>query len=121
LQKSSFWTSLRHAWDGFYETLKEERNLRIHMVFAVFAIVMGLLLRVEATGLAVLALTIALVISLELVNTALERTLDEISPEFRPGIRRAKDSAAAAVLVAAVAAVIVGVLLFGGRLLALIC
>ena len=60
-----------------------------------------------------LALTIAAVISLEAVNTALEALCDVVSPEHHPAVEIAKDVAAGAVLVAAIAALVIAALIFG--------
>ena len=66
---------------------------------------------------AILILTIAMVITLELVNTAAERIVDMVTEEYHPLAEKAKDIAAGAVLVGAVASVIVGICLFGTRVI----
>ena len=81
---------------------------------------MGFGLRVSLDQWAILLTMIALVFHAEIINTALEAIVDKVSPEFHPLAKVAKDCAAGAVLVTALAAVIVGLLIFGPKLLALL-
>ena len=67
----------------------------------------------------ILILTIALVLSMEALNTAVEAVVDLVSPQFHPLAKLAKDVAAGGVLIAAVGAVFVALLLYGERVLAL--
>jgi diacylglycerol kinase len=73
-------------------------------------------LRLNPAEMALIVLTIALVLIVEAMNTALEAACDLASPGYHPLVKRAKDVSAAAVLIAAVAAVAIAVLLFGPRL-----
>ncbi len=92
----------------------------VHLVVAVAALALGLFLHLSLAELATVVLTIGVVLAAEAFNTALEAACDAASPDLHPLIKRAKDAAAAGVLVAALAAVVVGALLFGPRLLALL-
>lgn len=89
-----------------------QTSFRIHLFFVACVTAAGLLLRVSATEWCVLILAMALVLSLEIVNTAIEETVDFISPERDVRAGRIKDLAAAAVLVAAVASVVAGAIVF---------
>jgi diacylglycerol kinase len=95
------------------------RNFRV-MVLAAF-VVAGLAwwLQVSANQGALLALSMGLVLALELVNTAGEMLVDILSPEHDVRYGRVKDVLAGAVLVAAMAAAVVGVLVLGPLCLAL--
>jgi diacylglycerol kinase (ATP) len=68
----------------------------------------------------VIVITIAAVWTAEALNTSLEFLADASSPEFHPLIKKAKDVAAGGVLIAALGSVIVGLLVFGPRLLFLL-
>jgi len=112
--------SFFHAFRGFYIAFKAERNLRIHVAMAVVVAAAAALLRVDATGWALLTLAIGLVIAAELVNTALERLVDiATNNEFHRIARDAKDTAAAAVLCTAVIAAMIGAFVFVPRVLML--
>jgi diacylglycerol kinase (ATP) len=93
--------------------------MRVHVVAGVLVVVAGLVLRVSAVEWAVLALAMGLVVTAEVLNTAVERLADRVSGEREEAIRVVKDAAAGAVLVAAVAAVGVGVVVFGPKLWAM--
>ncbi len=82
--------------------------MRIHAGIAAAVVAAGVLLRIPPWAWAVVALSIALVLATELVNTALEALVDLVSPAEHPLAKRAKDVAAAAVLVAACGAVAAG-------------
>ena len=100
--------AFRYAFAGLFAAWRTERNVRIHAVVAAAVIVAGAVLRLPAAGWAIVFLTIALVVSAELLNAAVESVVDLVSPEDHPLAKRAKDVAAAAVLVAAAGAVAVG-------------
>lgn len=109
--------SFSHALSGVWFLLKTEPNARIHAVATVIAIAMGVLLRVTWLEWVAVILVIVAVWTAEAMNTALELLADVVSPEIHPLIGRAKDVAAGAVLVSALGAAVVGLLIFGPRLL----
>ncbi len=91
--------------------------MQFHLIAALVAVALAWRLDFSMLEQAVLLLTIAGVITAEMVNTAIETVINKISPEFHPLAKAAKDVAAGAVLVQAIAALGVGVVLFGGKLL----
>jgi len=107
--KNDFINALR----GIRNALARERNLRIHFVAAIIVLASCLLLSLSAVKTALLVLLIVLVVSLELINTALEKTIDLISPDYNEQAGFIKDVAAAAVLISAIGAVIIGILILG--------
>lgn len=98
---------------GVARTWVRERNFRLHVVVAIAVVVMAAVLRVSRVECAVLVLTMGLVFTTELLNTAMEAVVDLISPEYHEAARTAKDAAAGAVLLSALMAVIVGLLILG--------
>lgn len=105
----------RHAWTGIAYAFASQRNLRVHAGIALAVVVAARLAGVSRGAWLAIVLAIALVVSLEVFNTALEAAVDLASPAEHPLARIAKDCAAGAVLVAAVGAVVVGLLAFLGR------
>lgn len=105
--------SFAFAFRGIIAAVRSERNLRIHLTAAVYVAAFSFFYKFTRTEYAVLVLTFSSVIACELINTAIEKTVDICSPEKSCAAGFAKDAAAGAVLVTAVFAVIVGVLLFG--------
>jgi diacylglycerol kinase len=95
-------------------------NFVVHIAAAVLALALAVGLRLSTAEIALIVLTIALVLVIECINTALETVCDVVSPEFHPLVKRAKDVSAAAVLIGAIAAVAVALLLFGPRLVGMV-
>ncbi|MGD6818145.1 diacylglycerol kinase [Metabacillus sp. 84] len=105
------------AWDGIMDVFRHERNFQIHCFFTLAAVTAGIVFRISAVEWFMITGSIGAVLSLELMNTAIERTVDLITLESHPLAKAAKDAAAGAVLIAAVTAVIIGLLIFVPRLL----
>lgn len=101
-----------YAARGFAAVVLNELNMRIHLAFAFYVILAGLVCAVSAGEWCALLICIALVLSLECMNTAIEAACDEVSTDFSPKIRLAKDVAAGAVLVAAIISAVVGGIIF---------
>lgn len=111
--------SFYHAFTGIAQGLREQRNLRIHFCISALVIFLGVFLRVDAIGWLALVLSMGLVIAAELLNTAIEHVVDlSAGGEYHLAARKAKDTAAAAVLVVALAASAVGAIVFLPRLCA---
>lgn len=104
--------AFRDAFRGIWLLLKSERNFQIHCTVLVLVTIAGLYFEINRyEWLAVLGIS-ALVLSLEAVNTALEKLCDEVTEERKASIRNIKDIAAGAVLIAAIVAVGIGILVF---------
>jgi diacylglycerol kinase len=105
--------SFGFAFSGLAYLLRTQRNARIHVILGALACALAAWLRISRAEWAVLVFTIALVIILEGLNTAVEAAIDLASPEIHPLAKTAKDVAAGMVLVAAIASVVVGLLILG--------
>ena len=101
-----------YALQGLVTALRSEKNLRFHVAVAVLVISAGFFANVTVTEWMVLILCMAFVISMELLNTAVEYVCNAVQPEHHPFIKYAKDIAAAAVLIAAVATAVCGLIIF---------
>jgi diacylglycerol kinase len=112
--------SFGHAFAGISHSLRTQANLRIHFVAAIAVVIAGLLLQISTVEWAVLVVTIMIVMSAELFNSAIEAVVDRVGSEPHPLSKIAKDTAAGAVLIGAIGSVIVGLLIFGPKLLMLI-
>jgi diacylglycerol kinase (ATP) len=105
--------SFGHAFRGWWYVIRTQKNAWLHAIITTLVVVMALWLQVSAKDWAVLVLTIALVWSAELFNTAIEAVVDLASPVQHPLAKTGKDVGAAAVLIAALAAILVGLLILG--------
>ena len=106
--------SFGYAFSGIFHTVLTERNMRIHVTCLCY--MLGFLLLTDwfvlsRTDWAILVLASALVLAAELINTAVEKTVDLATSERHPLAKIAKDAAAGAVLIFAIGAVIVGILI----------
>lgn len=109
--------SLNCAINGVLYALKTQRNIRIHFVIAILVVIIASLINISRIELLVLLLTIGLVITAEMLNTAIEEVVNLVTKEVHPLARIAKDVAAGAVLVTSGIAVCVGYLIFIDRLM----
>ena len=112
-------SSFRYAFAGLWWTLTTQRNMRIHVAIGAAAFVLGLLLRLSTTELALVALTTTVVLAAEMFNTVVEAAVDLASPSYHPLARIAKDVSAGAVLVTSLGAIAVGLLVYLPHLLSL--
>jgi diacylglycerol kinase len=104
------------AFAGLAYLFRTQRNARIHAVIAAAACGVAAWLRIAVVDWAIIVLTIAMVLILEGMNTAIEAAVDLASPTHHDLAKTAKDVSAAMVLIAAVASVIVGLLVLGAPL-----
>ncbi|MEE0859665.1 MAG: diacylglycerol kinase family protein [Acutalibacteraceae bacterium] len=109
----SFLKGFFYAFRGIVDCVCDERNMRIHMIAAMYVLYFSQFYNLSVTKLSILLVVIALVMALELVNTAVERVCNAITTEKSRLIRIAKDTSAGAVLVSATVSVFIGVLIFG--------
>ncbi len=106
------WRSFNHAFEGIMYATRTQPNMRVHLVVAALVLLASLVLHLERYYIVALIVLIALVLSLELLNTAIEAIVDLLTVTHHPLAKTAKDAAAGAVLVASAAAVVVGYLIF---------
>lgn len=107
--------SVNNALEGIVHALRTQRNLRIHFVVAVGVIVFAVVVSVSRIELIALLISITFVLIAEMINTAVEGTIDVATTSFDPMAKLAKDVAAGAVLIATINAIAVGYLIFSTR------
>ena len=99
--------SIGIAFDGIIDLIKSENNAKIHLISTIVVIIVGFKLQFLAIEWLWISLAIAGVWVAELINTAIEKLTDLISPEQNPIAKKVKDYAAGAVLVMAIWAIFV--------------
>lgn len=104
--------SFKYAFIGIYEGLKSQWNFKFHLLAACLVIALGFYFEVSKMEWCVSLICCALVISLELINTAIELLCDFVEPNKNEKIRIIKDISAAGVLVSAIVALVIGVIIF---------
>ncbi|MCM3161825.1 diacylglycerol kinase family protein [Metabacillus litoralis] len=111
-----FFRSFIFAWSGIIQTFKTERNFQIHVSISFIMLIVGMLLGFTTFEWVLLLFLLGGMLSLELINTALEHVVDLITPDYHPLAKAAKDAAAGAVLVYAFLSVIIGVIIIWSHL-----
>jgi len=104
--------SFGYALNGLRILLFEEHNSRIHLVAALCAIPIGIILKISTIEWVAIVFAIGFVIAVEIINSTIERISDFISPDRNEMIKKIKDLAAASVLISAVTALVIGMIIF---------
>lgn len=106
---SNLFVSFKYAWAGITYAFQTQRNFRIHVAVGALAIGLSVFLRLATVEVSIIAITSGLVLTLELVNTAIESIVDlTVKQSYHELAKVAKDCAAGAVLVSALVALLVG-------------
>ncbi|TAK31934.1 MAG: diacylglycerol kinase family protein [Chloroflexota bacterium] len=105
-------SSFRYAWAGMVYALAHEPHIWMILVIGALVLVLGYLLGIGLTEYAFIVFAVVLTVCAEMLNTAVEATIDLVSPRPHPLAKIAKDVAAGAVLVILMGDAIVGGLIF---------
>ncbi len=100
------------AVSGIIIMLREEKSLIVHFLFTAIVIALGLWLNISNTYWAILILTCAMVIGLEIINSGVENLVDMISFKYNLKSKKIKDIMAAAVFISSIFALIIGLVIF---------
>lgn len=93
----NFFSSVGYAIEGFWAALRHEPSFREDLIFVIILTPLAIILPVNAVSTAVMIMSLFLIVIAELVNSAIEWTIDDISMAKRPFAKRAKDMGSAAV------------------------
>lgn len=104
--------SFSYALSGILAAIKEERNIRIHLFATVAVSLMAIYFSISPSEWLCLLLAIGGMLSLELVNSSIERVVDLVTEDFHPLAKQAKDMAAGAVFLFAIISVVMGAVIF---------
>jgi len=111
-KNQNFLHRLKTAFLGIKVAFKAERNFRIQFSIGVVVIFFMIILGLKPIEKSILLLTILVVLSLELINSQIEKFLDLIQPELHVKVKVIKDFSAGAVLISAIGSVVIGILIF---------
>ncbi len=121
MYRRTIFQSFKLAWEGVRFIFTSERNMKIHCIFAVLAIICSFVFRITEIEFIFVIFAIALVMITEAANTAFELLLDFVHGDrFHPDVKLLKDILAGAVLIAALNAFIVGIVIFIPKILSTI-
>lgn len=112
--------SIWFACLGLLEAFRLERNMKLHLIALIMVILFGIWFRIEAWEWVAALFCTALVISMEMVNTAIEKIMDHLHPDTHEQVRLIKNVSAGAVLFSAIISLIIGIIIFLPRIWALV-
>jgi diacylglycerol kinase (ATP) len=112
LEQRTFIQSLNDAVEGFIYVIRSEKNMRIHFFLGFLVLLGAIFLGVSKIEWIILCLSVCFVWISEMVNTAIEETMDHIQETFHPAVRIIKDVSAGAVLISVANSLVVGILIF---------
>jgi diacylglycerol kinase len=104
--------SFGYAISGIISFVKSEPHALIHLLATIVVILFGCWYKITRSEWLFIVLAIGGVWATEMLNTAIEKTMDHLSPDYHPSVKVIKDLAAGAVLMAALAAAIIGAVIF---------
>lgn len=118
-KKHSLFQSFKFAIEGIKIATKYNRNIRIHFIIAIIVLVLSFVLKMNRLEIAIISIVILLVISAEMINTAIEEVIDLVTKEYREEAKFAKDVSAGMVLIFASGSIVIGLLIFAPHILRL--
>ncbi len=108
------------AFSGLKDCILHEKNFRIQYFLALLVVIAGIILSISLTEWMIILLSFAVVLSFEIINSAIEKLCDLVSPDFNLTIKKVKDMSASAVLLSAIISFIIGSIIFLPKIYALI-
>ncbi len=112
--------TFKHAINGITQVFKKEQNFKIHIIAAILVIIAGIFFSIDKTEWMIIIIAISIVLSFELINSAIEYLSDFVSPDYNEKIKRIKDTSAAAVLISAIGAFVLGLVIFLPKLIEMV-
>jgi diacylglycerol kinase (ATP) len=107
----NFFASIRYSVDGFFAAMKHEPSFREDFLFVILLVPFAIILPINAVSTALMIASLLLIMVVELLNSAIEWTIDYLRPEQHPLAKRVKDMGSAAVFLTYINAIIVWAIL----------
>lgn len=107
-----FLNSIKYSIQGLIHGYKNEQSLWLHGISSILAIILGIILNISFNQWAIILIALVVVLAVELLNTAIEATVDLVTKEIHPLAKVAKDSASAAAFVSSIVATIICLFIF---------
>ena len=112
-KSQGFRNTFKNARKGMRLAIRSERNIRVHLATALFVMLLGVFLGLDSVKICILLLTVAMVVSMEMINSAIEFSLDAVfHNRYSKLVGMAKDISAGPVMFVTIVAVVIGCLIF---------
>lgn len=118
--KRTFKGSVKNCLDGISYVTKNEKNFKREIVLAIIALILSYILKIDKIEFIIVLTMICLVLTTEIINTAIERTVDLVTKEYHELARIAKDVSAGSVLVTSIFSLIIGIIIFIPKIITLL-
>lgn len=118
--KRTFKGSVKNCLDGISYVTKNEKNFRREIALGIIALILSYILKIDKIEFIIILTMICLVLTAEIINTAIERTVDLVTKEYHELARIAKDVSAGSVLVTSTFALIIGIIIFMPKIITLL-
>ncbi len=119
-KNKNFFEALKNALNGLKYAIKTQKDLKIQIFIAIIVIIISILLKISKIEMIIITISIFLVIFAEVINTAIEKTVDLITQEYNEIAKIAKDVSAGAVIILAINSIIIGLFVFGDKIINII-
>ncbi len=118
--KRTFKGSVKNCLDGISYITKNEKNFKREIAFGIIALILSYILKIDKIEFIIILTMICLVLTTEIINTAIERAVDLVTKEYHELARIAKDVSAGSVLVTSTFALIIGIIIFMPKIITLL-
>lgn len=118
--KRTFKGSVKNCLDGISYVTKSEKNFKREIALGIIALILSYILKIDKIEFIIILTMICLVLTTEIINTAIERTVDLVTKEYHELARIAKDVSAGSVLVTSICALIIGIIIFIPKIITLL-
>lgn len=118
--KRTFKGSVKNCLDGISYVTKSEKNFKREIAFGIIALILSYILKIDKIEFIIILTMICLVLTTEIINTAIERAVDLVTKEYHELARIAKDVSAGSVLVTSIFSLIIGIIIFIPKIITLL-
>ena len=118
--KRTFKCSVKNCLDGISYVTKSEKNFKREIALGIIALILSYILKIDKIEFIIVLTMICLVLTAEIINTAVERTVDLVTKEYHELARIAKDVSAGSVLVTSIFSLIIGIIIFIPKIITLL-
>lgn len=118
--KRTFKGSVKNCLDGISYVTKSEKNFKREIALGIIALILSYILKIDKIEFIIILTMICLVLTTEIINTAIERAVDLVTKEYHELARIAKDVSAGSVLVTSIFALIIGIIIFIPKIITLL-
>lgn len=118
--KRTFKGSVKNCLDGISYVTKSEKNFKREIALGIIALILSYILKIDKIEFIIVLTMICLVLTTEIINTAVERAVDLVTKEYHELARIAKDVSAGSVLVTSIFSLIIGIIIFIPKIIILL-